>query len=104
VFVGRAGEIAVLDRCLDATCDGTGRSVGVAGEPGIGKSSLLGEFAARAATAGHTVLTGMAGDWGPHGVFVAALEDHLSGPLAAALSRPPRRCATFCCGPATPGG
>ena len=47
-FVGRVRERASLDRALDAVdTDGSRRVVLVAGEPGIGKTSLAADFAAR---------------------------------------------------------
>jgi tetratricopeptide (TPR) repeat protein/DNA-binding XRE family transcriptional regulator len=50
VFVGRERELARLDRHLADTLTGAGGIVFVTGEPGSGKSALLGQFAARAAT------------------------------------------------------
>jgi ATP/maltotriose-dependent transcriptional regulator MalT len=45
LFVGRAGELAVLDAELRAARAGQPRVVLIEGEPGIGKSSLLTRFA-----------------------------------------------------------
>lgn len=47
-FVGRASEIKELEGSLRRTIEGTGRVVFITGEPGIGKSSLVGEFLRRA--------------------------------------------------------
>jgi class 3 adenylate cyclase/tetratricopeptide (TPR) repeat protein len=44
VFVGRGNELAILNDFLAQTETGQGRALGVAGEPGIGKSRLLAEF------------------------------------------------------------
>ena len=44
-FVGRARELAVLHACLVQAAQGQGQVVGVAGEPGMGKSRFLYEFA-----------------------------------------------------------
>jgi len=57
-FVGRAGELATLAADLDAAVDGRGGVVLVAGEPGIGKTRLAEELAARAAGRGAAVLWG----------------------------------------------
>ena len=43
-FVGREAEMAILRRRLEAACTGRGTIVGVAGEPGVGKSRLFQEF------------------------------------------------------------
>jgi DNA-binding NtrC family response regulator/predicted ATPase/class 3 adenylate cyclase len=43
-FVGRDGEMATLHALLAQVEDGRGHVVGIAGEPGIGKSRLLDEF------------------------------------------------------------
>ena len=57
-FVGRAGELAALTADLDAAVGGRGGVVLVAGEPGIGKTRLSEELAARAAARGAVVLWG----------------------------------------------
>jgi class 3 adenylate cyclase/predicted ATPase len=44
-FVGRAREMAVLQARLALAAQGRGQVVGIAGEPGMGKSRLLYEFA-----------------------------------------------------------
>jgi hypothetical protein len=47
VLVGRDEDIAALERALDSRAPA--RAVELLGDPGMGKTSLLGEFAARAA-------------------------------------------------------
>jgi len=59
-FLGRRQELATLLRCLDAAAEGEGRLVLVAGEPGIGKTRLLAEFAEHAQAEGRQVPTGHA--------------------------------------------
>ncbi|MFH8534748.1 AAA family ATPase [Streptomyces tendae] len=59
-FVGRAAELATLDTVLDACGDDGPAVVDVTGEPGIGKSRLLGRFTRRAQQRGYVVLRGRA--------------------------------------------
>src|SRR5690348_12526824 len=58
VFVGRAGELGKLERALDATRAGTGMTVLVSGEAGIGKTRLAAELVGRARDAGFTTPLG----------------------------------------------
>ncbi|MCX5232119.1 AAA family ATPase [Streptomyces sp. NBC_00233] len=72
-FVGRARELDRLDGRLRHRAEGTGPVVvEVVGEPGIGKSRLLAEFAVRARRHGATVLRGRAGPALPAGSTVLA--------------------------------
>ncbi|MCA2213972.1 BTAD domain-containing putative transcriptional regulator [Jidongwangia harbinensis] len=81
-FVGRAAELTAL---LDRLEPGGGRSptvVAVGGDPGIGKTRLLSEFAAAAERRGRTVLRGRATEFEqqvPFAVVVDALADHVAG-------------------------
>ncbi|MFE5655827.1 AAA family ATPase [Streptomyces sp. NPDC056517] len=75
-FVGRARELDRLDVPLRHRAEGRGPAVvEVVGEPGIGKSRLLAEFAARARRHGATVLRGRAGPAVPAGSAVPAGRD-----------------------------
>jgi DNA-binding CsgD family transcriptional regulator/tetratricopeptide (TPR) repeat protein len=77
-FVGRAAELEKL-RTLMPRVGGEGGRVGlIAGEPGVGKSRLVREFASAAAADGALVLYGScdAAVSTPYGPFVEAL-DHL---------------------------
>ena len=58
VFVGRERELADILGAFDDARSGTGRLVLLTGEPGIGKSRLADELAARAQARGTTVLWG----------------------------------------------
>jgi ATP/maltotriose-dependent transcriptional regulator MalT len=81
-FVGRAGELASLDRILDELDRGCPGAIEVAGEPGIGKTRLLREVAARAGARGHLVLSGAASEFErdlPFSVFVDALDEYVAG-------------------------
>ena len=57
-FVGRVRELEALERALEAARAGSGATVLVEGEAGIGKSRLVSEFARRARDAGVEVLVG----------------------------------------------
>ena len=58
VLVGRDGELGELLAGLDEAAAGTGRLFLLAGDPGIGKSRLAGEAAARARDRGFKVVWG----------------------------------------------
>ena len=58
VLVGRDAELRVFERALEVVDGGRSAAVGVVGEPGIGKSRLLGELGGRALKRGHVVLAG----------------------------------------------
>ena len=76
VFVGRELELAQLLSVLEAALSDRGRLVLIGGEPGIGKSRLAEELAARAADAGADVLWGRcweAGGAPPYWPWVQAL-------------------------------
>ena len=59
-FVGRVAELEQFDRLLDALAERRGRPVIIEGEPGIGKSRLIGEFIRRARHRGMAVRSGAA--------------------------------------------
>jgi predicted ATPase len=81
-FVGRADELGAFDRALDEVDQGRAAAIELVGEPGIGKTRLLAEFASRADALGRLVLSGSAseleGDL-PFSVFVDALDEYLRG-------------------------
>ena len=75
-------ELDVLERLLDDLDRGGSGAVEVAGEPGIGKTRLLRELAARAEVRGHLVLGGSGSEFEhdlPFSVFVDALDEYLRG-------------------------
>ena len=79
-LVGRAAELGAIESALAGL---EGRSFGAlefVGEPGIGKTKLLGELASRADAAGHLVLSGSASELErelPFWIFVDALDEYL---------------------------
>jgi predicted ATPase len=64
VFVGRAHALEELDAALDAAAAGRGSLVLVSGDPGIGKTRLVGELAGRARSRGILVLRGICWEGG----------------------------------------
>jgi predicted ATPase len=79
-FVGREKERAALSERLESAGQGEGGVVLVSGEPGIGKTRLLGEFAEHARVAGWLVLSGRAYDTAgmpPYLPFVEALRQQI---------------------------
>jgi DNA-binding CsgD family transcriptional regulator/tetratricopeptide (TPR) repeat protein len=77
VFVGRARELAEFERALEATHGGSGLTVLLAGEAGLGKTRLASELARRARAEGFEVLIGrsidLVGTKLPYQPFVEAL-------------------------------
>ncbi len=87
-FVGRSAELARLRAALDAAWAGATRSVAVAGEPGIGKSTLLDALAAEAQRRGGRALWGRAQpDSRAYGVWREVVRT-----LAPGDPSPPARC------------
>jgi DNA-binding CsgD family transcriptional regulator len=81
-LVGRGDELGALDRVLDELDQGRSGSLLLVGEPGIGKTRLLTELAARAEGRGHLVLYGSASELerdDPFALFVDALDEYLEG-------------------------
>jgi ATP/maltotriose-dependent transcriptional regulator MalT len=81
-LVGRDDELDTVDEILEELERGTPTALEVAGEPGIGKTRLLRELAARAEARGHLVLGGSASELEhdlPFSVFVDALDEFVRG-------------------------
>jgi DNA-binding CsgD family transcriptional regulator len=75
-FIGREAELDRLGRLLGAARERRPSTVVLTGQPGVGKSRLLEEFAGRAAQAGALVLRGECfelGDGLPYAPLVSAL-------------------------------
>jgi DNA-binding CsgD family transcriptional regulator len=82
VLVGRERELDVLDRALDGLQRSEFGALEILGEPGIGKTRMLSELAARAGGRGHVVLAGSASELErdvPFWVFVDAMDDFVRG-------------------------
>ncbi len=78
-MVGRRAEIERLEALIEGASSGSA-TLALVGEPGIGKTRLLGELSARADEAGALVLEGRCAEFdldAPFGVFVDALDDYL---------------------------
>lgn len=89
-LVGRESALAEIDSALKVLSAGLSGALALSGEPGIGKTRLLAELAARADARGYLVLEGRAAEFErntPFAVFVDALDDYLAGvgPRALAL-------------------
>ena len=88
-LVGRAGELGSIDEVLAELGRGRPGVIELAGEPGIGKTRLLRELAARAEASGQLALSGSASELErnlPFSVFVDALDDYVAGLEPATLA------------------
>jgi tetratricopeptide (TPR) repeat protein len=98
VFIGRARELGELERALETAQAGTGATVLVAGEAGIGKTRLASELARRARGAGFEVLVGrsidLVGTELPYQPFAEALRP-LGKPWRAARQAPSSQLRVF---------
>ena len=73
-FVGREGELEHLEEALELALAGEGQAVGVVGEPGVGKSRVCAELAARCRQRGIAVFEAGAQAHTSAVPFMAALE------------------------------
>jgi DNA-binding NarL/FixJ family response regulator len=81
-LVGRTEELGSLDEVLFELDRGGSSAIELVGEPGIGKTRLLAELAARADARGQLVLSGSASEIErdlPFSVFVDALDEYVRG-------------------------
>jgi ATP/maltotriose-dependent transcriptional regulator MalT len=80
-IVGRDAELGALEAALSGLADGSSGFLSFEGEPGIGKTRLLGELRERAERDGHLVLAGTGAEFErdlPYGVWVDALDDYVA--------------------------
>jgi ATP/maltotriose-dependent transcriptional regulator MalT len=78
-LVGRNAQLAELTRALQQVTTGNSATVLVAGEAGIGKSRLIGEFAESARARGAAVTIGQCVDLDDHGSAFAPIAGMLRG-------------------------
>jgi DNA-binding CsgD family transcriptional regulator len=89
-LVGREDTLRAFGEALDASGAGSCCFLGLVGEPGAGKSRLLGELAAEAARRGRVILAGRAAEFEqemPFGVVVDALDDQVESGLPGLATR-----------------
>jgi class 3 adenylate cyclase/tetratricopeptide (TPR) repeat protein len=89
-FVGRASQMALLEHKLADARAGRGGLVMVVGEPGIGKTRTLEEFAANSRAHGALVVWGRCyeGEWAPpYGSFAEAIAEYVRAADAGHLRR-----------------
>jgi DNA-binding CsgD family transcriptional regulator/tetratricopeptide (TPR) repeat protein len=89
-LVGRDRELGAAEELLRALRNGDGRggALYIAGEPGIGKTTLIEEILERGRQRGYLTLSGRAAEFDlelPFGVFADALEHHLRTAAPAGL-------------------
>src|SRR3954453_9058111 len=81
-FVGRVEELGSFDHVLGEVDEGVASAIVLSGEPGMGKTRFLVEFARSADENGRLVLAGSASELErdlPFSVFVDALDEYLRG-------------------------
>src|SRR6202043_1638514 len=87
-LVGRAREVARIERLLLAADTSSPRVLQVSGEAGIGKTRLLAVAVERARDAGYAVLDGRATEFDtdePYGVFLDAFDHEFAESARDAL-------------------
>ncbi|MBV9383049.1 MAG: helix-turn-helix domain-containing protein [Streptosporangiaceae bacterium] len=105
-LVGRASEMRALRWALDELAAGRGAVLELTGDPGIGKTRLLLEFAAEAERRGFGVLKGNATEFErdlPFQVFVDALADRCRRSATGDAGDAARRLAAVFAGEEAPG-
>ena len=89
-FVGRERELELVEQLLDGACAGHARFLFVSGEPGIGKTRVLGELLERARERGCLALHGSAAEFErelPFGPLVDAMDEYLESLDPGAFQR-----------------
>ena len=91
-LIGRADELGSFEAILEGLDGRTACAVELVGEPGIGKTRLLRELAARAESRRHLVLSGSCSELEhdlPFSLFVDALDEYVEGLEPAQLATLP---------------
>ena len=89
-----------LEAALSGLAEGQAGCLSFEGEPGIGKTRLLGELRERAERDGHLVLAGTGAEFErdlPYGVWVDALDDYVASQELALARRRARTSSRACC-------
>ena len=92
-LVGRASELLSMAEVLASARAGAAGAVTVLGEPGIGKTRMVGELCEQAAAAGFEVLAGRGSEFErevPYGLVVDALDERfrvLEAEIVASLGQ-----------------
>jgi DNA-binding NarL/FixJ family response regulator len=89
-LVGRNAALRSFVRMVEATCAGEFQFLAVVGEPGVGKTRLLGELATLTGNHGLTTLWGRAAEFEqimPFSALIDALDDHLESCRAQIADR-----------------
>ena len=101
ILIGRRHELAILERALSTAIQGRGQTLLFAGDAGVGKSRLLDDIAARAASQGWTLLHGNCFEQDtayPYSLWIDTLRNHVAatnlkscqeafGPFGAELTK-----------------
>ena len=103
-IVGRDAALQALGRMLDAVLEGAPQLALIAGEPGVGKTRLVGALEARGRELGFLVLHGESLEFGgeefPYAPVVAALRRCRSGRSSTTSTTTPAA-RSPCCFPAS---
>jgi tetratricopeptide (TPR) repeat protein len=95
-LLGRETELGAVEELLRGLDGGQGGALYIAGEPGIGKTALIGEILERSRRRGRMTLSGRAAEFEielPFGMFTDALEDYLRAMPRAGLGLPDEQLA-----------
>jgi DNA-binding CsgD family transcriptional regulator len=80
-LIGRQQELRTVEVAVARLSRARGGWLVLSGEPGVGKTRLLGELLERSAQAGHIVLSGRGAELErdtPFGIWIDALDDHVA--------------------------
>ena len=101
-LVGRQAELEIFEQACHELEQGRPAALEVVGEPGIGKTRILGELERRAESRGQLVLSGSASELErdlPLAVFVDALDDYVDDSVRAEHDHSPPSFRRSLCSP-----